>query len=108
MEIVLGQGKSFLGVAQGSQTNTQMQQFGLASYLLAAGTNAYFRYSNYAHYYDAWWYSNYASKLGAPLGARYQNSSGLWERDFACGSVTVNTRTDVGTITANPLLPSCG
>jgi hypothetical protein len=107
MEKVLGQGKSFLGVAQGSQDNDQMQQFGLASYLLASGNNAYFRYSNYAHYYDAWWYSNYASKLGAPRGARYQNSSGLWERDFACGSVTVDTRTHIGTITTNSSLPGC-
>jgi hypothetical protein len=107
MERVLAQGKSFLGVAQGSQANTQMQRFGLASYMLAAADNAYFRYSNSDHYYDAWWYSNYAIKLGAPLGARYQNSSGLWERDFACGSVTVNTSTDVGTITTNSSLPGC-
>jgi hypothetical protein len=107
MEKVLGQGKSFLGVAQGSQNNTPMQQFGLASYLLAADNNAYFRYSNYAHYYDAWWYANYASKLGAPIGARYQNRSGLWERDFACGNVTVNTSSKMGTITTNSRLPGC-
>jgi hypothetical protein len=107
MEKVLGQGKSFLGVAQGSHANDQMQQFGLASYLLAAGPHAYFRYANYDHYYDAWWYANYASKLGPPRGARYQNSSGLWQRDFACGSVTVNPRTDVGTITTTSSVPGC-
>jgi hypothetical protein len=107
MEKVLRQGKSFLGVAQGSRANTQMQVFGLASYLLAAGNNAYFRYSNDTYYHEAWWYSNYASKLGVPLGARYQNSSGLWERDFTCGSVTVNTSTYVGTITTNSSLPGC-
>jgi hypothetical protein len=107
MEEVLRQGKSFLGVAQGSQANTQMQQFGLASYLLAADDNAYFRYSNYAHYYEAWLYPNYASKLGAPLGARYQNGSGVWQREFACGSVTVNTSTHEATITSNSSPPGC-
>jgi Hypothetical glycosyl hydrolase family 15 len=107
MEAVLSQGKSFLGVAQGSRDNAQMQQFGLASYLLAAGDNAYFRYSNYTHYYDAWWYPNYTASLGAPLGPRYQESTGLWRRDFACGSVSVNTSIDVGTITVNSSLPGC-
>jgi hypothetical protein len=107
MEKVLLQGKSFLGVAQGSQANSQMQLFGLASYLLAASSNAYFRYSNYAYYYDAWWYSNYATRLGAPRGPRYQNSRGLWERDFACGSVTVNTSTQVGAISTDSSLPGC-
>jgi hypothetical protein len=107
MEQVLGQGQSFLAVSQGSQANTQMQQFGLASYLLAAGDNAYFRYSNYTSYYEAWWYANYTSKLGVSLGERYQNSSGLWQRDFACGSVTVNTSTNIGTITTNSSLPGC-
>jgi hypothetical protein len=101
METVLRQGKSFLGVTQGSKANSQMQQFGLASYLLAADNNAYFRYANYDHYYEAWWYPNYASKLGAPLGARYQKSSGVWARDFACGSVTVYTSTHEATITTN-------
>jgi hypothetical protein len=107
MEEVLGQGKSFLGVAQGSQSDTRKQQFGLASYLLAADGNAYFRYSNYVCYDAAWWYSNYASKLGPPLGPRYQNSSGVWQREFACGSVSVNTSTHVGTITTYSSLPGC-
>jgi hypothetical protein len=107
MERVLREGKSFLGVVQGSQANAETQQFGLASYLLAADDNAYFRYSNYDHYYDSWWYPNYASALGAPLRVRYQNSSGLWQRDFACGTVTVNTSTHAGTITINSSLPGC-
>jgi hypothetical protein len=84
-----------------------MQQFGLASYLLAAGSNAYFRYANYDHYYDAWWYSNYALKLGAPLGARYQKSDGVWARDFACGTVTVDTSAHVGTITTSSSPAGC-
>jgi hypothetical protein len=99
MEEVLGQGKSFVAVAQGAESNTQMQQFGLASYLLAVGNSAYFRYSNYDSYYDAWWYPNYASRLGAPLGPRYQNTSGAWQRDFACGRVLVDLSSDIGTIT---------
>lgn len=100
MEAVLSQRKCFLAVVQGDQSNTQLQQFGLASYLLAADDNAYFRYSNDAHYYEAWWYPNYASKLGAPLGVRYQYASGVWQRDFACGNVTVDLAARVGTITA--------
>jgi hypothetical protein len=107
MEHVLRQGKSFLGVAQGPPANNQMQQFGLASYLLAADKNAYFRYSHHAYYYDVWWYSNYASNLGAPLGACYESSSGLWKRHFACGTVTVNASTRVGTITTNSSPPGC-
>ena len=107
MEKVLCLGKSFLGVVQGVRANTHLQQFGLASYLLGAGNNAYFRYSYSAYYSDAWWYSNYASKLGVSVGARYENSSGVWERDFACGSVTANAFTQVGTITTNSSLPGC-
>jgi hypothetical protein len=107
MEKVLCLGKSFLAVVQGARALTQIQQFGLASYLLGAGNNAYFRYSNSAYYSDAWWYSNYSSKLGVSVGARYQNSSGLWVRDFACGSVTANASTQVGTITTNSSLPGC-
>jgi hypothetical protein len=52
-------------------------------------------------------YPNYASKLGAPLGARYQNGSGVWQREFACGSVTVNTSTHEATITSNSSPPGC-
>lgn len=107
MERVLSQGKSFLAVAQGSETNSQMQQFGLATYLLAADHNAYFRFANYAHYYDAWWYPNYASTLGEPLGGRYQNRSGGWQRDFACGSVTVDPSSHVATITTSSSAPGC-
>src|SRR5690242_19602314 len=66
MEEVLSQGKRFVGVAQGVQSDVQLQQFALASYLLAAGSNAYFRYANYDSYYDAWLYPNYATRLGAP------------------------------------------
>jgi hypothetical protein len=101
MEQVLGQEKSFLSVTQGSYADTRMQEFGLASYLLAADDNAYFRYASEAHYYETWWYANYASNLGAPLGARYQNWSGVWERDFTCGHVTVNPSTNEGSITTN-------
>lgn len=107
MERVLGQGKRFIGVAQGSRANTQMQQFALASYLLAANNDAYFRYANYDGYYEAWWYPNYAIRLGAPLGPRYQNASGVWQRDFTCGSVSVDTSTAVGAITTASADSSC-
>ena len=76
--------------ASDDDDSPQMQQFGLATYLLAAGDKAYFRYSNYESYYDAWWYPDYGSRLGAPLGPRYYNSDGAWQRDFACGSVRVD------------------
>jgi Hypothetical glycosyl hydrolase family 15 len=107
MEEVLSQGKAFVGVVQGGQSDEQLQQFGLASYLLAAGDNAYFRYANYDSYYDAWLYPNYASRLGAPLRARYQNASGAWRRDFACGSVSVDLSAKVGTIATDASEPSC-
>jgi hypothetical protein len=107
MEQVLDQGKSFVAVAQGSQTNNRIQEFALASYLLAADNAAYFRYADDAHYYQAWWYANYASNLGAPLGMRYQTGSRVWQRDFACGNVTVDPSAGVGTITTDSSLPGC-
>jgi hypothetical protein len=107
MEEVLGQGKSFLGVTQGAQSDTRAQQFGLASYLLAAEGKAYFRYANDACYDVTWWYPNYASKLGPPLGARHQTTSGVWQREFACGLVSVDTSSREGTITTNSSLPGC-
>jgi hypothetical protein len=102
MEAVLAQGKTFVGVVQGSQHDTQLQQFGLASYLLAADYNAYFRFANDSHYYDAWWYDDYETKLGAPLGARYMNSGGAWQREFTCGTVAVDAVARDGTITVTP------
>jgi len=107
MERVLAEGKSFLGVGQGSQTDTQRQRFALASYLLAANENAFFRYANDANYYDAWWYSNYAVNLGAPIGPSYQAGGGVWQRDFACGKVTVDPKAHVGMIDANHSQPGC-
>lgn len=107
MEEVLDQGKSFLGVTQGPQADSRLQQFGLASYLLAATAQAYFRYANDACYDAAWWYPNYATELGPPLGARHETTSGVWQRDFACGTVSVNTSSNEGTITTNSSLPGC-
>lgn len=100
MEAVLRRGKTFVGVVQGSQGDSHLRLFGFASYLLAAGDNAYFRYADDEHYYDAWWYTEYDTRLGAPLGARYETSNGVWQRDFACGQVTVDAAARVGTITA--------
>lgn len=88
---MLAQGKGVIGVAQGAPDDFTAQQYALASYLLIADQQfAYFRYAASASYQELWLYDNYAVRLGAPLGARYQQADGTWRRDFSCGAVIVD------------------
>ena len=110
-EEVLGQGKAFLGVAQGQQSDTARMRFGLASYLLIAQQNASFRYADATGsaspgYYAAWLYPEYQARLGNPTGPRYQAGS-VWRRDFACGYVTVDVAATTGTIATDSTRPGC-
>jgi hypothetical protein len=100
----LEMGKSMMLVSQGEQTDLNRQLFGLASYLLVAGDNIYFRYTSDAEYENAWLYENYRSRLGAPLGY-YTRAGNTWTRQFTNGAVVVNPETLTASIT---LLRQCG
>jgi hypothetical protein len=91
-EYVLSQGKGFYAVSQGSESDTERQQFALASYLLIAQPDApsFFRYTRADEDYDLWWrYDNYELALGSPKGPRYAVEDG-WRRDFTHGYVVVD------------------
>lgn len=91
-------GKFIMLISQGTQTNTELQKFAFASYLLVANGQAAFRYANSDVYSEIWMYPNYDLDLGAPLGARYQSGS-AWKRDFTNGSVTVDPVNHTASIT---------
>lgn len=82
-------GKRVILVTQGSATDHQRMQYGLASFLLVNQGLAYFRYSNDEAYNELWWYPQFEIDLGQPLGPRYAED-GLWRRDFEKGYVRVN------------------
>lgn len=92
-----GLGKRVILVAQGSRSDTQRELFAFASYLLVASGGASFRYSNDESYLQGWVYSNYRLDLGEPLGQRYYGG-GLWRRDFAKGSVSVDPSSHAASI----------
>ena len=94
------QGKSIILVTQGDINDVERMQFGLASFLLVNNGQAYFRYSNDLAYRELWWYPQYESDLGQPLGPRYAEG-GAWRRDFERGSVSVDPKNHSAVIQAN-------
>lgn len=94
-------GKVVYLVSQGPRSNSQRQQFGLATYLLIADSKAFFRYTSDKDggYGQMWLYDNYKLKLGEPLGAYKKNSSNVYTREFANGKVTVNPIAQTSNIT---------
>jgi hypothetical protein len=87
--VALSQGKNLILVAQADQQDSYRQQFALASYLLVANENAFFRYAGADGYQEVALYENYFLDLGEPLGPRYKDGS-FWRRDFTNGYVVVN------------------
>jgi hypothetical protein len=81
-------------------------RFGVASYLLIANARAFIRYAESSAYDQAWPYSEYHARLGSPTTARYQEG-GLWRREFACGSVTVDPASRASTIAVDTTRPGC-
>ncbi len=93
-ERVQAQGKLFIAVAQGAQTNTARMRFAYGSYLLTMQPGkAVFRYADSSDYESVWNYSDYWTDLGTPTGARVQQADGSWRRDFTRGYVVVNPAT---------------
>ena len=92
-------GKFIILVSQGTQADVELQRFAYASYLLVNNGQAAFRYGNSANYREVWFYSNYYSDLGPPLGPRYLEGV-VWRRDFVRGSVMVNPETHEASIIA--------
>ena len=85
----------------------------LASHLLVAGYGATIRYGDGTgsentspSYYELWRYPEYDARLGGPTGGRYQ-AGDIWRRDFACGYVTADPASHVGTIITQPTGPGC-
>jgi hypothetical protein len=105
-ETLLSQGKTFIAVGQGGNSDTTRMRFALASYLLVARDQAYFRYADADLYAQTWVYGDYQTRLGNSMGSRYQAGS-LWRRDFACGYVTVDSVNHHGGISVDPSRPGC-
>jgi hypothetical protein len=102
----LERGKSMMLVSQGTQTDLNRQLFGLASYLLVAGDQIYFRYTSDKAYSQMWLYDNYKARLGTPLGY-YTRSGNTFTRKFSNGTVTVNPETRKATITVKSATGGC-
>jgi hypothetical protein len=101
VEQALAQNKQLILVSQSGQARPKHQQFSLASYLLVANKNAYFRYADSDNYREVALYENYSLDLGAALGPRYKDGS-FWRRDFANGSVLVDPKTNSSEIQLTP------
>ena len=101
VEEALSQGKNLILVAQAAQSDPDRQQFALASYLLVANENAFFRYEDADSYREVSLYENYFLDLGQPLGPRYRDGSS-WRRDFSNGYVRVDPEAHSAEISLNP------
>jgi hypothetical protein len=97
----LGEGKTLILVAQGKQENAHLENFALASYLLIANGNAFFRYTNSDSYRELWLYDNYNLNIGMPNGNAYKYQGG-WRRDFTNGYVTVKPQNKEAEVVVNP------
>ncbi len=100
----LNMGKGLVMVGQGPKDDTARLDFTLASYMLVANNNAFFRYTRYDTYYEQLWlYPEYdtARALGNPLGTCQATTSGVWRRDFTHGYVEVDSNQHTGRLVLN-------
>ena len=100
-EKALAENKKLILVSQAGQARPKHQQFALASYLMIADKNAYFRYADSEDYRDTTLYENYFLDLGSALGPRYKDGT-FWRRDFTNGSVFVDPKTKSSEIQLTP------
>jgi hypothetical protein len=101
IEVALSHGEDLILVSQADQHDPYRQQFALASYLLVANENAFFRYADADGYREVTLYENYFLDLGEPLGPRYKKGSS-WRRDFTNGYVLVNPGEHTAEIIVTP------
>lgn len=87
----------------GRRDDYKKMRFGLTSALLGDGYFS-FDYGDQAHS-QLWWYDEYSSFLGKPLGQAYnikdkstEPKEGVWRRDFKNGIVLVNATLESQTI----------
>ncbi|MEK7607102.1 MAG: putative glycoside hydrolase [Patescibacteria group bacterium] len=73
----------------GERNNWRLMRYGFAMALLHDGFYS-FDYGDQDHG-QTWWYDEYETYLGAPLGPFRQLSGGVLRRDFESGVVVVNT-----------------
>jgi hypothetical protein len=100
-EQALANGKKLILVSQSGQARPKHQLFSLASYLLVANNNAFFRYADSENYREISLYENYALDLGPALGSRYKDGT-FWRRDFTNGIVLVDPKSNSAEIRLNP------
>jgi hypothetical protein len=100
-EQALAQEKTLILVSQAGAARPEHQQFALASYLMVADRNAYFRYADSDNYREVSLYENFSLDLGPALGPRYKDGE-QWRRDFANGSVVVDLNAKTSEIQLTP------
>ena len=100
-EQALAQEKTLILVSQSGVARPKHQLFSLASYLLVANKNAYFRYADSDDYREISLYENYSLDLGTPLGPRYKDGT-FWRRDFTNGIVLVDPKANSAEIQLSP------
>ncbi len=97
-ESVQANGKMVVLVDKSSPIDQKKLTYSLASYLLIARGQAYWRFADV--YQNAIRYPD-VSGLGAPLGERFQMGT-AWRRKFSGGSVTVDPSTHSAVIDTSP------
>ncbi|MGZ9166118.1 MAG: putative glycoside hydrolase [Anaerolineales bacterium] len=101
VEQALAQRKKLILVSQSGVARPKHQLFALASYLLVADQNAYFRYADSDNYREISLYENYFLDLGPALGPRYKDGTS-WRRAFTNGFVLVDPKAKSAQIQLTP------
>ena len=89
-----------------SDPNDPVEMTKLAAFLIAAGQGSYYLCGGWGSA-SVPWFPIYDLPLGAPLSNATLGADGVWRRSFASGtSVTLDTKTNNGTISWATLAPS--
>jgi Hypothetical glycosyl hydrolase family 15 len=89
-------GKLFIGITHSSNGDARAAVYGYATELLEGDGKAEFAMTG--DYSGEPWFSEYNYKLGSPVGAYSEKSSGVYERRFQSGLVVVNPTLDRVTV----------
>jgi hypothetical protein len=84
----------------GSAEAPRIRRYGLASYLLGRRVDGYAFYCFQADTDTLpQWFPEYETPTGAPLGTYYQDTTGLWVREFENGFAVVHADKSAGDLT---------